>query len=99
MALGGTESYDACPYCLTEILIKEKACKEIEPEPITGKKELKVKESNSESIEEKAKPTPKVQGCVHHFGYLSKRSSKDKIPEECMMCENIVQCMLKNVTG
>jgi hypothetical protein len=30
---------------------------------------------------------------------LSKRSSKEKIPEECMMCENIVQCMLKNVTG
>jgi len=97
--LKGTGAYNACPYCLTEILTEEKTCKEIESEPTHEKKELKVKESSITPIEENGSQTPKVQGCVHHFGYLSKRSSKDKIPEECMMCENIVQCMLKNMTG
>ncbi|MGQ9506673.1 MAG: hypothetical protein ACUVTB_02285 [Candidatus Bathycorpusculaceae bacterium] len=42
---------------------------------------------------------PKTQECAHHFGYLSERKTKEKIPEECMMCENIVQCMLRNVTS
>jgi len=46
-----------------------------------------------------AESSPKVQGCVHHFGYLSERSKKEKIPEECMICGNVVQCMLKNVNG
>ncbi|MGQ9529937.1 MAG: hypothetical protein ACUVQX_04620 [Candidatus Bathycorpusculaceae bacterium] len=41
---------------------------------------------------------PKAHVCAHHFGYLSERKTKEKIPEECIMCENIVQCMLKNVT-
>jgi len=69
------------------------------------KKNLKRKKTGSEKatvdFKEKtlAKSSPKVRGCVHHFGYLSMRSKKEKIPEECMICENIVQCMLKNVTG
>jgi hypothetical protein len=45
-----------------------------------------------------AEPPAKVK-CRHQFGYLSKRDSKEKIPEDCMMCENIVQCMLKTITG
>jgi hypothetical protein len=62
--------------------------------------ETEVEELNVPITEEKSIQThPKGQRCAHQFGYLSKRSSKEKIPEECMMCENIVQCMLMNVTG
>jgi hypothetical protein len=58
------------------------------------------KERSEFSAEEVQKPsTPEVHGCTHNFGYLSQRSSKEKIPEECMVCENIVQCMLKKVTS
>jgi hypothetical protein len=68
------------------------------------KKNLKRRKTGSEqaSVDFKEKTlaeSSKVQGCIHHFGYLSKRSKKEKIPEECMICESIVQCMLKNVTG
>ena len=35
--------------------------------------------------------------CSHHFGYLSERSSKEKIPEERMACAEIVNCMLKAI--
>ncbi|MCW4007886.1 MAG: hypothetical protein NWF09_04245 [Candidatus Bathyarchaeota archaeon] len=37
----------------------------------------------------------KPSGCSYYLGYLSERSSKDKIPDECMMCKDIVECMLK----
>jgi hypothetical protein len=61
--------------------------------------ETEIKELRAPIEERSTQTNPKAQKCVHHFGYLSKRSTKEKIPEECMMCENIVQCMLMNVTG
>jgi hypothetical protein len=93
-----TEVYNACPFCLTEITVESSMT-------IEENKDLQQRETRSERAgvdsekETIAESPPKVQKCPHNFGYLSKRSTKEKIPEECMMCENIVQCMLKNVTG
>ena len=93
------EVYDACPFCLTEITSEKNSV------AIEEKKDLKEKRTKSEQAsvrskkETKAESPPEVQKCAHQFGYLSTRSKKEKIPEECMMCEKIVQCMLKNVTG
>jgi hypothetical protein len=93
------EAYDACPFCLTEITLESNSV------PIEEKEDLEKKKPKSEQTNEysekvtMAESPPKEQKCTHQFGYLSKRSTKEKIPEECMMCENIVQCMLKNVTG
>jgi hypothetical protein len=93
------EVYDACPYCLTEVTVEE-APIVIEE---TRKPFEKETEINRAIVTSSPKKPPKVsseaQGCSHHFGYLSQRTSKEKIPEECMTCEKIVQCMLKNVTG
>lgn len=92
-----SETYDACPYCLTEITIGENAeTIEVQKE----KEEIEVEQPEIRKIEKT--PAPKIQkteGCSHYMGYLSQRSRKEKIPEECMVCENIVKCMLKNVTG
>jgi hypothetical protein len=94
-----TDVYDACPFCLTEITV-EKNQATIEEKKDLEKKKIKSEQARVYSRKETvAESPPKVQKCTHQFGYLSKRSSKEKIPEECMMCENIVQCMLKNVTG
>jgi hypothetical protein len=35
--------------------------------------------------------------CLHHLGYLSEKSSNEQIPDECMMCKEIVTCMLKKM--
>jgi hypothetical protein len=92
------EVYDACPFCLTEITVEDSITTEEE-------KNLEIRKTESEQANVNSKKKtmsespPKVQKCKHYFGYLSKRSAKEKIPEECMMCENIVPCMLKNVTG
>jgi len=87
-----TEVYDACPFCLIEITVEKNL------EPIEEKKTVTV-QKDAPKKEGLAELSPPVQKCAHHLGYLSKRPSKDKIPEECIVCENIVQCMLKNVTG
>jgi hypothetical protein len=93
------ETYEACPFCLTEIVVEKKSA------TFEEERDLETTEPREEQtpvlMEEKepAGPSERSQRCLHQFGYLSKRSPKEKIPEECMMCENIVQCMLKNVTA
>jgi hypothetical protein len=85
----GEKVYDACPYCLTEITLK----KDSEP---NKKSEQQIK---AHPTEKASKPSAKVEGCPHFFGYLSKRSAKEKIPEGCLTCGKIVECMLQSVTS
>ena len=98
------KSYDACPYCLTEITLvssnSELDEKELRDAPKLNAERLARMQLKQESNVEKPFQNPvKVAGCKHSFGYLSKRAANEKIPEECMTCENIVQCMLKTITG
>ena len=32
--------------------------------------------------------------CPHYLGYLSERSKGEEISEECMICEETIECML-----
>jgi len=84
--------YDACPRCFTETVTESEPL--MEPKPIrrheAEEAETKVKSVKSEQ---------QVAGpCAYHFGYLSERSRNEKIPDDCVMCENIVKCMLKAVS-
>jgi hypothetical protein len=87
-----TEPYDACPYCLTEIpsgtepvtLVKQK---EEQPETETASDHAEDKPAVSKSPE-----------CKHHLGFLSQRPPKTPIPDECLTCTSIVQCMLHKAT-
>jgi hypothetical protein len=99
VSLKNAKPYDACPYCLTEINLATISAVG-EEEPNQEAKPIKVERETSSVNEQKLEKTsPKAKDCARHFGYLSERSSKEKIPEDCMICENIVQCMLKAVTG
>lgn len=88
----GEKVYEACPYCLTKVTLKEHSEPSIESQ-MESKQQIKVQP------EKESKPISKVGGCTHSFGYLSKRSAKEKIPEECLTCEKIVECMLQSVTS
>jgi len=99
LGLQNHEAYYACPYCLTEITL-EKNSTTVEKKQKVETKKIKSELTKAQfKDEETAQPSKKMQGCAYHFGYLSERSEKGKIPEECIVCENIVQCMLKNVAG
>lgn len=97
--------YYACPNCLTEITVEE----DFEfPREETIKFELpqELEPETEAELESELEPEPEPKqissseeatSCRHHLGYLSERESKDSIPDECMTCMNIVDCMLKRV--
>ena len=91
------EPYDACPYCLTEIVLDDEPT--VAPdEPETFEPEEAETEVEETAHVEKHVEIPETPSeCLHYLGYLSEKSSKEKIPDECMMCKDIVTCMLKKM--
>ncbi len=79
--------YSACPYCLTVVT---------EPELENDKKSEKQVE-NVVTREKPAKNKEKSIGCHYHLGYLGEREKKEQFPDECMVCTQIVECMLKKM--
>ncbi len=81
------KQYDACPFCLSEVSGASKV--ELHKLPKEHKPSVDEKEPNSSD------QNIKEPGCRNYFGFLSERSSKDQIPDECITCRQIVQCMLR----
>ena len=88
-----TEPYYACPFCLTKI----------EEATFTSQERLSNgTEQNNQVTEALEKPkapknSEKPLACKYHLGYLSERGQKDNIPDDCLLCKNIVDCMLKRM--
>jgi hypothetical protein len=59
-----------------------------------GNREVKfsMKEENVAAREERF-----FSGCLHHFGYLSSRPKDSPIPQECIICERLGDCMVATV--
>ena len=88
------ESYLACPYCLTEITV-ERPSSLGKVSMVEEEKTFREAEETGESVEGKSSE-PQAKGqCPYHFGYLGGRLNKDEMPDECMVCENILDCMRK----
>jgi len=98
MSSQDSKCYDACPRCLTAI-IKEKSVPAVDTKPNETVQDNKLHETISSSQEERRAEQSTAVQCAHHLGYLSERAKNEKIPEDCMVCENIVNCMLKVVNG
>ena len=88
------EPYLACPHCLERIAS--------DAGPKVDDSAMDVTVENVDSKPEQQREFERtVEGlaakCAYHLGFLSERSSKEEIPEDCIVCENIVKCMLKSV--
>jgi hypothetical protein len=59
----------------------------------------KEEEDKKKKEEPPVKPPEKEEKdpseCSHHFGYLANRPKDSPIPQECLTCPKIVDCMLK----
>jgi hypothetical protein len=42
-------------------------------------------------------PVEESRSCQHYLGYLCEREKKTDIPDECMICKDIVACMLSSL--
>ena len=77
--------YLACPFCLTKIGEQvEINTPEIQEEP-------------SSSEEKSSRNTEKPETCHYHVGYLSEREDKKQIPDECIVCNVLIECMLQKM--
>jgi hypothetical protein len=86
-----TEPYYACPYCLTKLEIEQPKREE---EKVSFEK---LSQMQPEKKQDKNRSKEKDSECPLHPGYLSERSSNEQIPDGCLVCKDIVECMLKKM--
>jgi len=90
-----TEPYYACPYCLTKLEIEQPKKEE---EKVSFEKLSQTQpEEKQDKGKDKNRTKEKPSECQLHPGYLSERSSKEEIPDGCLLCKDIVECMLKKM--
>ena len=83
--------YNACPYCLTEITATVATVNDNKNPP---EKNIAEDFFPEETPSQKQKNSP---NCEHHFGYLNKKEGKQQIPEECLSCPQVIDCMKKRI--
>jgi len=73
---------------------KEKMKKTEEPQAEPSVKEEKAMQEEPKT-KQSAEKKEGSSGCSHTFGYLATRPPDTPIPQECLICPKIVECMLK----
>ncbi len=71
----------------------EKVLDVISARPQKEEEEKKKKEEPTAETPEEEEKGP--SGCPHRFGYLANRPRDAPIPQECLTCHKIVDCMLR----
>jgi DNA-directed RNA polymerase subunit RPC12/RpoP len=87
------EEYYACPRCLSKVRSVERRepaeveVAEEEVDSLGSGLEMEVEDAMKEFAVEEA------GGCQHHLGYLKQRTKNTPIPEECLTCSKMIECM------
>ncbi len=77
------KEYYACPRCLSKVgEVESRESKEEKKDQSLGK-EVKIELDASEEGET----------CSHELGYLKKRPKNTPIPEECLTCNKMIECL------
>ena len=95
LRLSKPQPYLACPHCLGKLSLTS---------VLRPRSFIDSKKENAPGVakgHEEAEETLTAQrvDCAYHLGYLSERSSREGIPEECMACGQIVKRMLRSIKG
>ena len=85
------QTYSACPFCFSKL--NENTVLEEE----LG--DLKMSTSKDSSVvlgkkQKKIESPEQLTGCPHYFGYLKKRPKNTPIPDTCLTCQKMIQCLL-----
>jgi DNA-directed RNA polymerase subunit RPC12/RpoP len=86
------EEYYACPKCLSKV-----ASFRQKPD-VEGVDETENVQAVAKALEETAADVAEVEngveaGCLHELGYLKRRPKNTPIPEECLTCSKMIDCM------
>jgi len=81
---GILQKYYACPHCLTEVSdAKSQRSEEDEKTSVLA-----------EGIENAAAKLESNMECKNFFGYLKKRPKSTPIPDECLTCDKMIDCLI-----
>ena len=86
-------TYLGCPYCLSKVDVEVPEVEKIEEKIEQTSKLVEIKkiiEKNAKKEEKEKKETK----CPYHFGYLKEKDKNLPIPEECLTCPKMLECML-----
>ena len=93
------ETYLACPFCMSRVELEEppkpklwkptKPTFSIPPSSSIGMSERRGEKEEKEEAYESGK-----LGCLHSFGYLKNRPKDKPIPDECLTCQKMIQCLM-----
>jgi len=76
------ETYYACPHCLSRLEIF-----------VDDSKKMRLVSVARSSVPREAAPPPPQ--CQHYFGFLQGVGGKASLPDECLTCPRIMQCLVK----
>jgi len=82
------QKYLACPFCFAKVT---------EAGIEADNKLESVQVETALPIEEPTRNKEKPHACQYHLGYLSERERSQQIPDECIICQDIVECMLRKM--
>jgi len=85
-----TEEYYACPRCLSKVGGVERR-KTVEAEEAEDDEETG--QSGETEVEIKMEKMEETVACPHYLGYLKKRQKNTPIPEGCLTCGKMIDCM------
>jgi DNA-directed RNA polymerase subunit RPC12/RpoP len=79
----GSQRYYACPRCMVKVA-------ELRTEETEEKREKRTPINDSETL----RTAPKGSSdCGHFLGYLAKRPRDASIPDECLTCDKMIDCL------
>jgi len=82
---GCVKTYYACPRCLSKVDdVKQHKDEEDKETSISIEKVKKVTVAKHEDNVK----------CKHFFGYLKKRSKDVSIPDDCLTCDKMIECLM-----
>lgn len=81
---GSVQTYYACPHCLAKV-------SEVEDQK---KKETRTISTSIGDVKKAGAKLEENVKCKHFLGYLKKRPENTPIPEECLTCSKMIECLL-----
>jgi hypothetical protein len=73
---------------------------QMKPQKVNVKQSKKANSEGKSPVKEEsaaAREERFFSGCLHHFGYLSSRPKGSPIPQECILCQRLGDCMVATV--
>jgi len=83
-ASGNVQTYYACPRCMTKV--RDVKTPKTPPAEV---KQAPAEQPKKRTVEHDAEVK-----CTRFFGYLKKRGKDTPVPEDCLTCSRMVECLL-----